>query len=102
MLVARSDLKLFVQGPGCRDFVPAAWALAHASNSQVKAPKLEKPKVGRVKKEGVTKRKKSDPPKRGSARPDYEAEFDLFFSDACDACDKQREAAEEEEELFGE
>ena len=64
--------------------------------------KLEKPKVGRVKQEGVTKRKKLDPPKRGSARPEFQAEFDLVFKDACRAFDKQREAAAEEEALFGE
>ena len=101
VLVARRDLKLFVQGPGCRDFVPAARALARASNSQAKAPKFEKPKVGRVKQERVTKRQKLDPPMRGSARPEFEAEFDLVFKDACNSCDKQREAAEEEEALFG-
>ena len=80
LLVARSDLKLFAQGPRCHDFVPAARALARAVNSQVKAPKLEKPKVGRAKKEGVTKRKKSDPPKHGSARPDYVRQNSIYFS----------------------
>ena len=84
-------MKVISYGPADRAYVPAAKA---AACKVVKPPKLEKPKVGKVKQGQVAKRR-PEPPTRGSARPSFKADFAEAFGMAC-----QRQKEAEIEELF--